>query len=90
MVEKRRRPTGADVARTAGVSVATVSYVLNNAAGQTISEATKSAVWAAAEQLDTAPIWPRATYGWAVVGVVLFVIPPMGLTELDDPGRCAT
>ena len=36
-VKGASRPTKADVARLANVSAATVSYVLNNVAGQTIS-----------------------------------------------------
>ena len=36
LVDKPVRPTSSDVARLAKVSQATVSYVLNNAAGQTI------------------------------------------------------
>ena len=47
------RPTIVDVARRAGVSVTTVSYVLNNRPG--ISEATRARVRAAAEELHYAP-----------------------------------
>lgn len=54
MVEKvraKRRVTSADVAAASGVSRATVSYVLNGVAGQSISEATKIRVVEAAESL---------------------------------------
>ncbi|MDS2173478.1 LacI family DNA-binding transcriptional regulator [Nesterenkonia sp. CL21] len=52
---RRRRPTGADVAARANVSRATVSFVLNNTPGQTISEETRRAVLNAAEELGYHP-----------------------------------
>ncbi len=48
-------PTSADVARLAGVSRATVSYVLNNATAMRISEPTRQRVRAAAEELGYVP-----------------------------------
>ncbi|MGW7344022.1 LacI family DNA-binding transcriptional regulator [Streptomyces sp. NPDC054854] len=48
-------PTSADVARLAGVSRATVSYVLNNAAAVRISEPTRRKVREAAEELGYVP-----------------------------------
>ncbi|WP_405977453.1 LacI family DNA-binding transcriptional regulator [Streptomyces sp. NBC_00158] len=48
-------PTSADVARLAGVSRATVSYVLNNAEAVRISEPTRRRVRAAAEELGYVP-----------------------------------
>jgi DNA-binding LacI/PurR family transcriptional regulator len=51
----RRRVTSADVAKAAGVSRATVSYVLNATSGQSISDATAKKVRAAAQSLDYAP-----------------------------------
>lgn len=48
-------PTSADVARLAGVSRATVSYVLNNAEAVRISEPTRRKVRAAAEELGYVP-----------------------------------
>lgn len=50
-----RRTTGADVARVAGVSRATVSYVLNRAPNQSIPESTRQRVLAAAAQLRYRP-----------------------------------
>src|SRR4051794_15670343 len=44
-----------DVAGAAGVSVATVSYVLNNTAGQTITERTRDRVRTAADALGYVP-----------------------------------
>ena len=48
----RKRITIADVAREAGVSTATVSYVLNKTPNQPISEETVQRVLAAAKKLD--------------------------------------
>lgn len=48
-------PTSADVARLAGVSRATVSYVLNNAEAVRISEPTRLKVRRAAEELGYVP-----------------------------------
>ncbi|WP_190813954.1 LacI family DNA-binding transcriptional regulator [Saccharopolyspora pogona] len=50
-----RRPTVVDVAERSGVSRATVSYVLNNAPGQTIPEETRARVRAAAAALGYVP-----------------------------------
>ncbi|WP_425247549.1 LacI family DNA-binding transcriptional regulator [Streptomyces sp. NEAU-NA10] len=50
-----RRVTSADVAREAGVSRATVSYVLNDTPHQKIPEATRQRVWEAAARLGYAP-----------------------------------
>lgn len=50
-----RRPTSSDVARAAGVSRATVSFVLNDAPGQTIPAATREAVRRAAAELGYVP-----------------------------------
>ncbi|MFE9095806.1 LacI family DNA-binding transcriptional regulator [Streptomyces sp. NPDC007264] len=48
-------PTSADVARLAGVSRATVSYVLNNTSAVRISEATRRRVHDAAKELGYVP-----------------------------------
>ncbi|GGP32372.1 LacI family transcriptional regulator [Streptomyces variabilis] len=52
---KRSVPTSADVARLAGVSRATVSYVLNNARAVRISEPTRRRVREAARELGYVP-----------------------------------
>lgn len=52
---KARRPRRADVARLAGVSPATVSFVLNRTAGQTISYETRQRVLRAVAELDHRP-----------------------------------
>ena len=50
-----QRPTSADVAKLAGVSRATVSYVLNGRLEQSIPEATRTKVLEAAEALGYTP-----------------------------------
>ncbi|MFJ4525822.1 LacI family DNA-binding transcriptional regulator [Streptomyces sp. NPDC088810] len=55
MVQKPNTPTSADVARLAGVSRATVSYVLNNTSAVRISEATRRRVHEAARELGYVP-----------------------------------
>ncbi|MFJ9711650.1 LacI family DNA-binding transcriptional regulator [Streptomyces sp. NPDC101234] len=50
-----RRVTSADVAREAGVSRATVSYVLNDTPHQKIPETTRQRVWDTAARLGYAP-----------------------------------
>jgi DNA-binding LacI/PurR family transcriptional regulator len=50
-----RRATGADVARRAGVSAATVSYVINDAPAQTIPSDTRERVLEAARALNYRP-----------------------------------
>ncbi|MFK8912120.1 LacI family DNA-binding transcriptional regulator [Streptomyces sp. YS-3] len=52
---ERPVPTSADVARLAGVSRATVSYVLNNTSSVRISEPTRARVREAAEELGYVP-----------------------------------
>ncbi|QOT18573.1 LacI family DNA-binding transcriptional regulator [Paenarthrobacter sp. YJN-5] len=52
---KNRRVTAADVAKSLGISRATVGFVLNNTRGQTISEATRQRVIAEAERLGYRP-----------------------------------
>jgi DNA-binding LacI/PurR family transcriptional regulator len=50
-----KRPTIKDVAKKAGVSIATVSFVLNKHPNEVISDKVKKRVWAAARQLDYHP-----------------------------------
>lgn len=52
---EKKRATNRDVARLAGVSVATVSYVMNDRKDQHISEATKKKVYQAMNILNYAP-----------------------------------
>ena len=52
---KRRKVSAADVAREAGVSRTTVSFVLNNTPGKSISEDTRQRVLNACQRLDYEP-----------------------------------
>jgi DNA-binding LacI/PurR family transcriptional regulator len=75
-----RRVTSSDVARASKVSRATVSYVLNGTPNQTIPEATRRRVLAAAERLGYMPNAPARALRAGRSDVVLFLIPewPIG------------
>ncbi|QCB93079.1 LacI family DNA-binding transcriptional regulator [Cellulomonas shaoxiangyii] len=75
-----RRVTSRDVATRAGVSQSTVSYVINDAPGQTISAATRERVLAAAGELGYAPPAGARPPRRSRLQVVLVVIPdgPLG------------
>ncbi|AUG75517.1 LacI family transcriptional regulator [Kitasatospora sp. MMS16-BH015] len=66
-------PTSADVARLAGVSRATVSFVLNNTAGGRVSERTRAKVRAAADQLGYVPHAGARSLRAGRTGLVLLV-----------------
>jgi DNA-binding LacI/PurR family transcriptional regulator len=68
-----RRPTSTDVARRAGVSRATVSYVLNDVPHQTIPDATRQRVLAAAEKLGYTPHAAARTLRVGESRLVLFI-----------------
>lgn len=72
--------TGADVARAAGVSRATVSYVLNDTAGQSIPEETRAKVKAAAEELGYVPHMAGRTLRKGRSDLVVCILPnwPVG------------
>ena len=75
-----RRVTSADVARLAGVSRATVSYVLNDTPKQTISADTRGRVLDAAASLGYAPSAAARTLRTGRSDVVLCLLPdwPIG------------
>jgi DNA-binding LacI/PurR family transcriptional regulator len=75
-----RRVTSADVARAAGVSRATVSYVLNDTPRQTISPGTRGRVLDAATRLGYAPSAAARTLRTGRSDVVLCLLPdwPIG------------
>ncbi|HEY0532803.1 MAG TPA: LacI family DNA-binding transcriptional regulator [Actinoplanes sp.] len=75
-----RRVTSADVARLAGVSRATVSYVLNDTPRQTISADTRGRVLDAAATLGYAPSAAARTLRTGRSDVVLCLLPdwPIG------------
>ncbi|MET8700811.1 LacI family DNA-binding transcriptional regulator [Kitasatospora sp. NPDC004723] len=66
-------PTSADVARLAGVSRATVSFVLNNTAGGRVGERTRAKVLAAADQLGYVPHAAARSLRAGRTGLVLLV-----------------
>ncbi len=70
---KAARPTTADVARLAGVSTATVSYVLNN---------TRDAVYRAAKLLGYRPNLAARNLARGKSGVVLYVVPHVAVGEM--------
>lgn len=73
--QRRRAVTAADIAKAAGVSRATVGFVLNRTPGQTISEITRTRVLAESERLGYRP--HRAAQALARGGtrVILLVLP---------------
>ena len=68
-------PTSTEVARLAGVSRTTVSFVLNDVRNQGISEVTKARVLAAAQDLGYTPNAAARTLAGAATGTVGLVIP---------------
>lgn len=77
----RRRPTSADVARRAGVSRATVSFVLNDNPTQRISPATREAVLAAAAELGYLPSPHAAALRSGRSKLVLMLVPHWASSE---------
>ena len=73
--ELSKRVTAADVARSLGLSRATVGFVLNNTAGQTISEATRRRVIAEAERLGYRPHQAARALASGQSRIVLLVLP---------------
>jgi DNA-binding LacI/PurR family transcriptional regulator len=96
---RTRRVTSADVAREAGLSRATVSYVLNDTPHQSIPEETRQRVHAAAARLGYAPSAAARALRSGRSDVVLCLLPdwPVGpevgalltnlSTELSRRGR---
>jgi DNA-binding LacI/PurR family transcriptional regulator len=83
------RVTSADVARASGVSRTTVSYVLNDTPGSSISETTRRRVLDAAERLGYTPSAAARTLRSGRSDVVLCVVPdwtagPVIDTLIDD------
>src|ERR1700755_2909875 len=83
-----RRITSADVARLAGVSRATVSYVLNDTPHQTISAGTRPRVLNPPTRLGYAPSAAARTLRTGRSDVVLCLLPdwPIG----DEGGALLT
>ena len=70
-----KRVTAADVARSLGLSRATVGFVLNNTPGQTIPEHTRSRVIAEAERLGYRPHKAARALASGQSRIVLLVLP---------------
>ena len=87
MTRRQRRVTSADVAREAGVSRATVSYVLNDTPHQTIPEATRQRVLDAAARLGYAPSARGPDAAHRPVG--RGALPAAGLADRPRGGRPA-
>ncbi|WP_235529241.1 LacI family DNA-binding transcriptional regulator [Phycicoccus sp. Root101] len=75
-----RSVTSTDVARDSGVSRTTVSYVLNDTPGVTISDQTRARVRASAERLGYTPSAAARTLRTGRSDLVLYVLPdwPLG------------
>lgn len=70
-----RRVTTADIARSLGISRATVGFVLNDTPGQTISAATRDRVLAEAERLGYRPHRAAQALASGQSRIVLLVLP---------------
>jgi DNA-binding LacI/PurR family transcriptional regulator len=81
-VSVKGRPTKADVARMANVSTATVSYVLNNSVGRSISAETRAAVHSAAAELGYRPNLAARNLARGKSGVVLYIVPQLAGGEM--------
>lgn len=75
MTTRSRRPTSADVARLAGVSRTTVSFVLNDTPSQSIPAATREAVRRAAAELGYVPSASATTLRSGRSRLVLVLVP---------------
>ncbi|MGP0032713.1 MAG: LacI family DNA-binding transcriptional regulator [Acidimicrobiales bacterium] len=84
----KRRPTSHDVARVAGVSRATVSYVLNDVTRQRISPQVRQRVWKAVEELHYTPHHHARMLKTKETDIVLIVMvgatPGPVLTQVTD------
>ncbi|WP_084618013.1 LacI family DNA-binding transcriptional regulator [Jonesia quinghaiensis] len=78
----QRRVTAKDVARLAGVSQSTVSYVINNATNQSISERTKIKVRQAAEELNYTPSAAARTLRKGTSDTILIILRDAQIGEL--------
>lgn len=82
MSQTVRRVTALDVARAAGVSKTTVSYVLNDTPHQTIPERTRQRVLDAARRLDYTPLSAARALRRGHTDTVVCILPdwPLGRT----------
>lgn len=77
MTRPAKRPTSSDVARAAGVSQTTVSFVLNNRPGQTIPEETRRRVLEAARRLEYRPHASARALAAGRSDIVLLSVPDL-------------
>jgi DNA-binding LacI/PurR family transcriptional regulator len=75
VTERKRRVTAADVARSLGLSRATVGYVLNNTPGQSIPAATRERVLAEAARLGYRPHRTAQALASGRSMIILLVLP---------------
>lgn len=75
MNQPDRRTTAADIARSLGISRATVGFVLNNTPGQTISPSTRKRVQAEAQRLGYRPHSAARALASGRSHLVLLVLP---------------
>ncbi|MGA5761392.1 LacI family DNA-binding transcriptional regulator [Nonomuraea bangladeshensis] len=82
---RARRVTSVDVAREAGVSQATVSYVLNNVPHQKIAEETRQRIHAAVKKLGYTPSAAARTLRLGRSDIVLLLVAniPLGSTAVE-------
>ena len=80
MTRSAKRSTAADVARLAGVSRTTVSFVLNNRPGQSIPDATRRRIFDAATTLQYRPHPSARSLAAGLTDILLRAIPglPIG------------
>ncbi|GGV19201.1 LacI family transcriptional regulator [Actinomadura cremea] len=81
MTRPAKRPTSSDVARAAGVSQTTVSFVLNNRPGQSIPEETRRRVLDAARRLDYRPHASARALAAGRSDIVLLSIPDLPIGQ---------
>lgn len=80
--EPRRRMTSTDVARAAGVSRATVGFVLNDTPGQAISAETRRRVLEAARRLGYRPNRAARALARGRSDIVLVVVPDWPMNDV--------
>jgi LacI family transcriptional regulator len=83
MPKPLRSPTSSEVARHAGVSRTTVSFVLNNVRNQGISEATRQRVLSAARELGHQPNAAARSLAGGTTGTVALVVPKASHLYVD-------
>lgn len=85
-----RRPTIRDVAKLSGVSVATVSYVLNGKESEAISEEAKRRVFAAVSKLGYVPNAAGTALRRGHSDVVLIILDPSFVGDVSERSVEAT